>query len=114
MVSRCSSGDQSQVIPTELSFEGVLRFTLNKVAYCGICIYLIVSLEQTIQRNHPKPKEKVWTFCQVIAIFLLLGVANELLNVMLANLDRRVGRRGQELVSYHPTSSNGYSAQSVW
>lgn len=49
-VSR-STGDQSQVIPTRLSVEVLLRFTLNKMAYCGVCIYLIVSLESRPARE---------------------------------------------------------------
>lgn len=108
-----STEDQSQVVRRRLSGEALLHFTLNKAAYCGFCIYLIVSLEQTIRRNNLDPQEKGWTFGQVIAIFLLLGVANELLNVVLANWDRKISRTGQELVPYRPASSNGHSAQSV-
>lgn len=90
-----------------LTGQALLNFTLNKLAYSGFCIYLIVSLEQTIARNTLDPEEKGWTFGQVIAIFLLLGVANELLNVVLASWDRRIvnGESTQELVRYRPGSS---------
>lgn len=101
--------------PTKrLSRQALLNFTLNKAAYCGFCLYLIVSLEQTIQRNNLNPEEKGWTFGQVIAIFLLLGVANELFNVVLANWDRKISRGStQELVQYRPGSSGGQSLASI-
>lgn len=108
-----ATDEQSQRSPKRLSGQALLNFTVNKAAYCGFCIYLIVSLEQTIQRNNLSPEEKGWTFGQVIAIFLLLGVANELFNVVLANWDRKIGRDDtQELVQYRPGSSDGHSAQS--
>ncbi|KAJ5152069.1 hypothetical protein N7492_010364 [Penicillium capsulatum] len=99
-----------------LAGQALLNFTLNKLAYCGFCIYLIVSLEQTISRNTLDPEEKAWTFGQIIAIFLLLGVANELLNVVLASWDRRAGNgeSRQELVRYRPGSSDGNSIHSVY
>ncbi|KAJ5160325.1 uncharacterized protein N7482_007329 [Penicillium canariense] len=99
----------------ELSGQALLNFTLNKVAYCGLCIYLIVSLEQTIQRNTLSPEEKGWTFGQVIAIFVLLGVANELFNVVLASWDRRIGQEpgSQELAQVMPASSSGGSRHSL-
>lgn len=98
-----------------LTGQALLNFTLNKLAYCGFCIYLIVSLEQTIARNTLDPEEKGWTFGQVIAIFLLLGVANELLNVVLASWDRRTvnGESSQELVQHRPGSSGRNSAHSI-
>lgn len=95
--------------------QALLNFTLNRLAYFGFCIYLIVSLEQTIKRNNLSPEEKGWTFGQVIAIFLLLGVANELFNVVLAKWDRRIAlahEENQELVQHRPPSS-GNSANSV-
>ncbi|OQD68699.1 hypothetical protein PENDEC_c032G00040 [Penicillium decumbens] len=99
-----------------LSGQTLLNFTLNRLAYFCFCIYLIVSLEQTIQRNNLDPEERGWTFGQVIAIFLLLGVTNELSNVVLAKWDRRIAlaRQGnQELVQYRPPSS-GNSANSAY
>ncbi|KAJ5135782.1 uncharacterized protein N7515_005060 [Penicillium bovifimosum] len=84
--------------PKRLHGQALLKYTLNKVAYCSFCVYLIVSLEQTISRNHLDPEEKGWTFGQVIAIFLLLGVANELLNVLLATWDRKKNENSQQLV----------------
>jgi hypothetical protein len=99
----------------ELSGQALLNFTLNRAAYIGLCIYLIVSLEQTIQRNTLDPQEKGWTFGQVIAIFLLLGVANELLNVVLASWDRRIGHEAgsQELTQVRPASSSTASRNSL-
>jgi hypothetical protein len=76
---------------------------------------LIVSLEQTISRNDLDPEEKGWTFGQVIAIFLLLGVANELLNVLLASWDRKqsASASSQQLVQYAPgTGQSVHSALS--
>lgn len=94
--------------PKRLAGQALLNYTLNRAAYCGLCIYLIVSLEQTIQRNTLDPEEGGWTFGQVIAIFLLLGVANEFLNVILASWDRKIGHDDtQELVQYGPGSDSG-------
>lgn len=95
--------------------QALRNYTLNRLAYIGFCIYLIVSLEQTIQRNNLDPQERGWTFGQVIAIFLLLGVANELFNVVLAKWDRKIAGEqegSQELVQHRPPSS-GNSANSV-
>ncbi|KAJ5576666.1 hypothetical protein N7535_003592 [Penicillium sp. DV-2018c] len=92
--------------PRRLHGQALLKYTLNKVAYCSFCIYLIVSLEQTISRNHLDPEERGWTFGQVIAIFLLLGVANELLNVLLAYWDRKKSENSQQLVQVRPGSAN--------
>ena len=63
--------------------------TLQVAGITAFSIYAIVSLEQTIRRNHLGPEEREWTFGQVIALFLLLGTANEIINVILAGLDRR-------------------------
>lgn len=92
--------------PNMLRGPALLKYSLNKVAYCAFCIYLIVSLEQTIHRNLLDPEEKGWTFGQVIAIFLLLGVANELLNVLLASWDRRKSVSDQQLVQFNPGTGN--------
>jgi hypothetical protein len=51
-------------------------------------IYFIVSLEQTISRNTIDVAEREWTFGQVIALFLLIGVAFDLLNLCLAVIER--------------------------
>lgn len=112
-VTRPENEDSEEHEP--LHGQALLNFTLNRLAYFGFCIYLIVSLEQTIQRNNLDPEEKGWTFGQVIAIFLLLGVANELLNVVLAKWDRKLAGAqagSQELVQHRPPSS-GNSANSV-
>jgi hypothetical protein len=96
--------------PGRLHGQALLKYTLNKVAYCSFCIYLIVSLEQTIRRNDLDPEESGWTFGQVIAIFLLLGVANELLNVLLARWDRKKGENSQQLVQVRPGSGNSVNS----
>ncbi|QQK46790.1 hypothetical protein Pdw03_1688 [Penicillium digitatum] len=98
--------------PERLHGQALLNFTLNKVAYCSFCIYLIVSLEQTIHRNDLNPEEKGWTFGQVIAIFLLLGVANELLNVLLANWDRKQAESSQQLVQFRQGTGNSMHSSS--
>ncbi|CAI7588547.1 unnamed protein product [Penicillium glandicola] len=98
--------------PERLHGQALLNFTLNKVAYCSFCIYLIVSLEQTIDRNNLNPEEKVWTFGQVIAIFLLLGVANELFNVLLASWDRKQAESSQQLVQFRPDTGNSVHTSS--
>lgn len=68
------------------------QLTIRTAAYCGFYIYAIVSLEQVIQRNSVAQDEKEWTFGQVIALFILLGTANDLLNIFLANWDRRAAQ----------------------
>ena len=110
-----STQTRAQRAPQRLRGQALLNFTLNKLAYCGFCIYLIVSLEQTIHRNTLDPEEEAWTFGQVIAIFLLLGVANELLNLVLASWDRKIGQgEGSEgLAQDRPGSSDGHSLHSV-
>jgi hypothetical protein len=62
---------------------------VSTIALVVFSIYAIVSLEQTILRNNLDPAEKDRTFGQILAVFLLLGVANELLNLVSASLDRR-------------------------
>jgi len=74
----------------------------------GFDIYAIVSLEETISRNHLDPAERDWTFGQLLAIFVLLGVMNELLNLVLASVDRKKeedGSEGTEMV--HMTGAHG-------
>ncbi|CAI7568378.1 unnamed protein product [Penicillium bialowiezense] len=99
----------NRAAPERLHGQPLLRYTLNRVAYCAFCVYLIVSLEQTIRRNHLDPEEKGWTFGQVIAIFLLLGVANELLNVFLASWDRRRGESLPQL-ELRPSAANSIAS----
>lgn len=57
--------------------------------HIAFCIYAIVSLEQTINRNNVQSDEEQWTFGQIIALFILIGTANELLNLFLSTLDNR-------------------------
>lgn len=84
-----NENQEAETNEEKLHGQALLQVSLNKAAYCGFCIYLIVSLEQTIQRDNINPQEKSWTFGQVLAIILLLGVAHELLNALLAKWDRR-------------------------
>ncbi|KAJ6190590.1 hypothetical protein N7519_000611 [Penicillium mononematosum] len=63
--------------PERLHGQALLNFTLNKVAYCSFCIYLIVSLEQTIHRNNFGPEEKMSpTSC--LMFFLRVGIGGKL------------------------------------
>lgn len=103
---------QEETKQKKLTGQALTNYTLNRAAYCGLCIYLIVSLEQTIQRNTLDPQEKGWTFGQVIAIFLLLGVANEFLNVVLASWDRKIGHEAgsQEQTQVSRVSSGADSS----
>jgi hypothetical protein len=70
------------------------REVMDMLAAVAFSIYAIVSLEQMIQRNPVNASEDVWTFGQIMAMFLLLGVANEVLNLILAHLDRKVSGGG--------------------
>jgi hypothetical protein len=69
--------------------ERITRHVLAILANMAFCIYAIVSLEQTISRNNLSPDERQWTFGQIVALFLLLGVGNEMLNILLAHWDDR-------------------------
>ncbi|KAK1599102.1 uncharacterized protein LY79DRAFT_536967 [Colletotrichum navitas] len=53
----------------------------------GINVYMIVTLEQIVKRNNLSEEEKEWTFGQVLAIFVLLGVVVEVINILLPKLD---------------------------
>ncbi|KAF9869762.1 hypothetical protein CkaCkLH20_12805 [Colletotrichum karsti] len=55
--------------------------------HTGINVYMIVTLEQIVGRNHLSEEEKEWTFGQVLAIFVLLGVVVEVINILLPKLD---------------------------
>ncbi|KAK6523314.1 hypothetical protein TWF281_001293 [Arthrobotrys megalospora] len=68
-----------------------VKYVLANLAFC---IYAIVSLEQTISRNNLDVEEKEWTFGQIIAVFLLLGVGNEVVTILLAQVDRRRANTG--------------------
>ncbi|GKT46642.1 uncharacterized protein ColSpa_06823 [Colletotrichum spaethianum] len=57
----------------------------------GINVYMIVTLEQIVKRNHLSEEEKEWTFGQVLAVFVLLGVVVEVINILLPKLDGDVG-----------------------
>lgn len=55
----------------------------------GVNLYAIITLEQTISRNRLSPDEKNWGFGQVLALFLLLGPLAEVLNIILARVDKK-------------------------
>ncbi len=59
------------------------------VLWTGVNVYAIITLEQTIQRNDLGPEEREWSFGQVLALFMLAGVAVEVLNIFLAKMDTR-------------------------
>ena len=65
------------------------RKLANIIGLTGFSVYAIVSLEQTIAANDVDSEEKEWGFGQVLALFLFLGVVNELFNLGLASLDKR-------------------------
>jgi hypothetical protein len=73
--------------PVKLSELLLHQDFLHMLIRSGVNVYGIVALEQTVARNHLSDEESRWTFGQVLAIFLLLGVVIEVLNVFLAKLD---------------------------
>ncbi|RDL40991.1 uncharacterized protein BP5553_00970 [Venustampulla echinocandica] len=62
---------------------------VGMLSMVGFSIYAVVSLEQTISRNNIGEQEREWTFGQILPVFVLLGVVNELTNMFLAHLDRK-------------------------
>lgn len=64
----------------------------------GINVYMIVTLEQIVGRNSLGEEEWEWTFGQVLALFLLLGVVVEVGNILLPTVISRIGggRNGDE------------------
>ncbi|PQE33831.1 hypothetical protein CJF32_00010830 [Rutstroemia sp. NJR-2017a WRK4] len=62
---------------------------IGVVLRTGVNVYAIVTLEQTIKRNDVGPEEREWSFGQVLAIFMLVGVAVEVLSIFLAKMDAR-------------------------
>jgi hypothetical protein len=59
-------------------------------------IYMILMLELTISRNDLGEDEKRWTFGQIIAIFLLLGVGAEICNIVLAQIDSKLDKKAEQ------------------
>ncbi|KAK1749335.1 hypothetical protein QBC47DRAFT_418992 [Echria macrotheca] len=55
--------------------------------HTGINVYMIVTLEQIVRRNHLSEEESEWTFGQLLALFMLLGVVVEVVNILLPKLD---------------------------
>ncbi|KAF2129913.1 hypothetical protein P153DRAFT_251926, partial [Dothidotthia symphoricarpi CBS 119687] len=60
------------------------------VLWIMINVYGVMMLELTIVRNELGADERWWTFGQILAIFLLLGVVAEICNVLLASVDARL------------------------
>ncbi|KAK9771016.1 hypothetical protein AB5N19_01758 [Seiridium cardinale] len=62
---------------------------VQMLVHTGINIYMIVTLEQIVERNKiDKNEESAWTFGQILALFVLLGVVVEVINILLPKLDR--------------------------
>lgn len=61
-----------------------------------INVYGVLMLELTISRNDLGSDEREWTFGQIIAIFLLLGVAAEVFNLVLAKIDTKSEEKPDE------------------
>jgi hypothetical protein len=73
----------------------------------GINVYGVVTLEQMVHWNNLAPDEGEWTFGQVLAIFMLLSVAVEVLNIFLAKLDKKPDeQRTNEEGTDHPLTNN--------
>lgn len=51
------------------------------------CSLQVVTLEQMVHVNNLSPEEKDWTFGQILALFVLLGVVVEVINILLNKLD---------------------------
>lgn len=49
--------------------------------------FQVVTLEQMVHVNNLSPEEKDWTFGQILALFVLLGVVVEVINILLNKLD---------------------------
>jgi len=59
---------------------------VDLLIHTGINAYMVVTLEQTINRNRVSMEERAWTFGQVLAIAMLLGVVVEVINIILPKL----------------------------
>lgn len=73
----------------EAEGEAKVEKWMGMIIAVGFNIYAMVSLEQTISRNSIGDGEREWTFGQILSIFMLVGVANESVNFVLAYLDRQ-------------------------
>lgn len=74
-------------------FQGEVMGVLLKT---GVNLYMIITLEQTINANSLAPDEKKWGFGQVLPLFMLLGPVAELLNILLAKVDRKAEIEDEE------------------
>ena len=61
-----------------------------------INLYMILMLELTISRNDLGEDEKRWTFGQIVAIFMLLRVAAEVCNIILAQIDSKLDKKAEQ------------------
>lgn len=67
---------------------------IELLIHTAINVYMVVTLQQTVSRNHLSHEEE-WTFGQVFAIFVLLGVVVVVLNILLSKLDGRAKTAGE-------------------
>ncbi|OBT80380.1 hypothetical protein VF21_00916 [Pseudogymnoascus sp. 05NY08] len=83
----------SEQKPPTSDRESKVEQWMGMIIAVGFNIYAMVSLEQTISRNTIGLGEREWTFGQILSIFMLVGVANESVNFVLAYLDRNERER---------------------
>jgi hypothetical protein len=55
--------------------------------HTGVNVYMIATLEEIVNWNTVDEAEKEWTFGQILAVFVLLGVVVEVVNILLSKLD---------------------------
>lgn len=67
--------------------NAVKQQIIELMIHTGVNIYMIVTLEQTVSMNRLDAAEKEWTFGQILALFVLLGVVVEVANILLSKLD---------------------------
>lgn len=73
---------------------------IQLLVHTGVNIYMIVTLEDIVKRNNvDREAEGDWTFGQILALFVLLGVVVEVINILLPKLDRAEESDSEESVS---------------
>jgi uncharacterized membrane protein len=86
---------------------------VQMLVHTGVNVYMIVTLEQIVRVNKLSAEEGDWTFGQILAIFVLLGVVVEVVNILLGKLDRaadtdsEAGARDLELNGRLPPGAGG-------
>ena len=75
--------------------------------------YGVVMLELTVSRNDIGPDERKWTFGQILALFLLLGVVAEVANIILARLDSKSHQPRRSDEASHPLDATAQEGQSA-